>query len=150
MATTIRRSHGDHGHNRHRWVGSRAAGRVQGSAIPLLHSLPQPPGRRPQLRHIRAFQEDSRLPGSGKGGFFAGDCVFPAVGSDGGCEDSGYGEDRALPPAWAVLPDLVCHPLPWGFLGICPLPSSMIFVLNHRATVTKDQRTSHRRMKMPR
>lgn len=73
--------------------------------------------------------------------------LWAAVGV---CEDGGYGEDGALPPAWAVLLDLVCHPLAWGFLGMCPLPSSMIFVLNHRATVTKDQRTSHRRMKMPR
>lgn len=66
------------------------------------------------------------------------------------CEDGGYGEDRASPPGWAVLLDPVCHPHAWGSPGRCPLPSSMTFILNHRATVTKDQRTSHRHMKMPR
>lgn len=66
------------------------------------------------------------------------------------CEDGGYGEDRASPPGWAALLDPVCHPHAWGSPGRCPLPSSMIFILNHRATVTKDQRTSRRRMKTPR
>jgi len=64
------------------------------------------------------------------------------------CEDVAVEETSPL--SWAALREPVCHPLPWGFAGRCPLPSSVIFVLTHRATVTKDQRTSHRRMKMPR
>lgn len=59
---------------------------------PPVHSLPQAPGGRPELRHLGPFQEDSRLPGSGTGGSPAGGGPLRAAG---GIWGTRFGEGRA-------------------------------------------------------